>query len=78
MKTIDHRARAEDVHWLAETGEGATRAAERLGITYDALEKWCRLHGHSADWNRMRARDPFVAANRAEVSRRNAEVRWAS
>lgn len=37
-------ARLEDLTFLADTGETLHRAAQRLGTTTDALEKWCRAH----------------------------------
>lgn len=39
-------ARAEDLAWMAETGETVTGAAKRLGISKETLEKWCARHGH--------------------------------
>lgn len=33
--------RAEDLEWMASTGETTEGAARRLGISIDALEKWC-------------------------------------
>lgn len=38
---------------MAETGETHTRAAERLGTSVDALEKWCRTNGHHQTWTRL-------------------------
>lgn len=35
------KARMEDLTWLAQTGEGLTGAASRLGIRHDALVRWC-------------------------------------
>lgn len=32
--------RLEDAWWMAETGDGLTSAAQRLGLTVNALEKW--------------------------------------
>lgn len=55
LESIRHRA--EDVAFLAATGESAVGAAERLGITYMALEKWCQqnmLH----EWRTLVARNP--------------------
>lgn len=49
---VDHVARAEDVRWLADHGECATGAAVRMGLTYDALEKWSRRHQPVA-WSRL-------------------------
>ena len=75
---IDQQARAEDVRWLAETGECLTGAARRLGTTVDALEKWCALHGLRDELNRLRAREPHVPVDQREINRRNAAARWAS
>jgi hypothetical protein len=36
--------RLEDARWLAETGEGLTNAAERLGVNVKALEKFLRRY----------------------------------
>lgn len=44
--SIDRTARAEDLAWMAETGETIPGAAHRLGISTDALEKWCDHNGH--------------------------------
>lgn len=33
-------ARAEDLRWMAETGETFDRAAARLGLTSKVLERW--------------------------------------
>jgi len=41
---IDNQARTEDVIFLAETGEGLTNAARRLGLTPVALERWATRH----------------------------------
>ena len=41
---VNRADRAEDVQWMAETGECLTGAAARLGITTAALEVWCRRH----------------------------------
>lgn len=75
---IDHAARAEDIRFLAETGECLTGAARRMGLTVDALEKWAQLHGLRDELNRLRSREPYVPADRREVNRRNAAARWAS
>lgn len=37
-------ARLEDLTFLADTGETLNGAAERLGTTTAALEKWCRAN----------------------------------
>lgn len=75
---MNAQARAEDICWLAETGECLTGAARRLGTTVDALEKWCTLHGLRDELNRLRAREPHVPVDQREINRRNAERRWAS
>ncbi len=41
---IDHAARAEDLAFMAATGETVEGAARRLGITRTALEHWCDNH----------------------------------
>lgn len=74
---VDHAARAEDVRWLAATGESLTGAAKRLGIGRDGLEKWCTLNGMRGELNKLRAREPadvFVS----ERARHGAAARWAS
>lgn len=45
--------RAEDLTFMADTGETHVRAAARLGINLDALEKWCRDNGHRPTWRRL-------------------------
>lgn len=57
----DRKARLEDVRWLADTGESLTGAAQRLGITRDALEAWCRKYAPDA-YHTLRAREPRVAS----------------
>lgn len=54
---VDAATRGEDIEWLAETGECASGAAQRLGLTYDALEKWASKHTPAA-WQRLLAREP--------------------
>jgi hypothetical protein len=53
------RDRLEDVTWMTETGEYASQAAARLGISYDALEKWCRNHAPD-HWRKLCAREPLT------------------
>lgn len=55
---IEIAARAEDIAWMADTGESATGAARRLGISRGALEKFCRTHGLRTYYYRMADRDP--------------------
>jgi hypothetical protein len=75
---IDQQARAEDIRFLAETGECLTGAARRLGMKVDALEKWATFHGLRDELNRLRAREPHLPVDQREINRRNAERRWAS
>ncbi len=49
--------RLEDLAWLADTGENAVGAARRLGVSHDALDRWCRRHCFDL-WQQLRARDP--------------------
>ncbi len=49
--------RLEDLAWMADTGESASGAAERLGMTLSALERWCDRHARDL-WRRLSARDP--------------------
>jgi transposase-like protein len=58
LTTDGNAARLEDLHWMQATGENATGAARRLGITEKALEKWCRRHGHHQLINTLTARNP--------------------
>lgn len=51
-----NRARLEDLRWMTETGENTTGAARRLGISTQALEKWCRTHTRE-EWQTLRSRD---------------------
>ena len=51
--------RAEDVRWMAATGECLSRAAERLGTTADALEKWLRLRGMDSERRTLMSREPI-------------------
>lgn len=36
--------RLEDLNFMTDTGECMTGAARRLGMTYSALNHWCRRH----------------------------------
>ena len=51
--------RLEDLAFMAAMGETSERAAERLGIRLDALEKWTRTHGADAQavWAHLRRND---------------------
>jgi hypothetical protein len=73
--TVDHRARAEDVRWMADSGECATGAARRLGITFAALEKWARRFAPD-DWRQLVAREPSDPF-RSERAKAAASARWA-
>ena len=77
--------RLEDLQWLAATGENAHGAARRLGTTVEALDKWCRNHGHTALFNTLSARNPRDwnrAANQGatglytQTPRGQARARW--
>lgn len=46
--TVNTAERLEDVRWMAETGENLDGAAQRLGMTVEALEKWCARHDKEA------------------------------
>lgn len=48
-----HDDRMADLHWLAESGEGATTAAMRMGMKRKALEEWCRRHNRAV-WHQLR------------------------
>jgi transposase-like protein len=66
---VDHKARREDVAWMAATGESLSGAARRLGITASGLEKWCEKHGRVDDLNVLRSREPCsVFDPRAELA----------
>lgn len=52
-----NKARAEDIAFMAETGENAVRAAERLGLTLGALEAWATKHTPE-HWVTLQARKP--------------------
>lgn len=54
---VDHVERAEDVRWMADTGECLSGAAARLGITPAALEVWGRRHDRES-LARLIAREP--------------------
>ena len=47
-------ARVEDIRWLADTGETLTGAAARLGISADAIEKFCGKHDLRPELERLR------------------------
>lgn len=52
-----NRRRAEDLEWMAATGENAVGAAERLGISLAALERWGRRNRPDL-WATLSARNP--------------------
>jgi hypothetical protein len=37
-------SRVEDLTFMADHGETTTGAAQRLGLSSDALERWCHRH----------------------------------
>lgn len=49
-------ARLEDLQWMHDTGETAEGAAARLGISLNALDKWCVRHDASHLFRTMRHR----------------------
>lgn len=55
-----NRSRLEDLQWMDAGLENASGAARRLGITIEALEKWCARHGHVDIWGRLCAREPSM------------------
>lgn len=62
-----YRHRLEDLTFMANTGESGVRAAERLGLNYDALQAWA--HRHAPDvWRRLTARNP-VSPNADHIGR---------
>lgn len=73
-----NRARAEDVEWMAATGECLTGAAQRLGITPSSLESWCRDHGMQTELEALRDRDIDSLNNLSERGKAGAAARWAS
>lgn len=54
--------RLEDLTWMANTGETASRAAERLGCTLTALKAWCRRQDCSYLYHRLRANEVGAGA----------------
>lgn len=55
-RTEFNRNRAEDLAWMARWGETFAGAARRLGISVDALEKWCDRN-NTAVRNQLRANE---------------------
>lgn len=55
--------RAEDLQWLADTGENARGAAERLGLNYKTLERWAGKHMPDV-WHVLISRNPRDLAYR--------------
>jgi hypothetical protein len=55
-------ARCEDIAWMNDCGGGADEAANRLGMTRDALWKFCDRHG---------MRDVFLAMSDRDRKRDN-------
>lgn len=58
---VNHGARAEDLAWMARWGETPHGAAERLGISRDALEKWCERQERGDLWRRLVANERGAA-----------------
>lgn len=53
--------RTEDVRWMVETGECLSGAAQRLGLTVNALDKWLRVHGLRDELATLASRQPLEA-----------------
>lgn len=51
-------ARAEDLEWMAETGETFSGAAKRLGISNSALDRWLRHNDRMDLHGTLLSRDP--------------------
>jgi len=62
---------------MAATGESATGAAARLGISFGGLEKFCLRHGLRDELRVMRARDPRDHNVQAGVEAAS-RARWAA
>lgn len=68
---MNAQARAEDIRFLAETGECLTGAARRLGLTNSGLEEWCKDNGLRREAFILRSREPRDHNSRGVVG-------WAS
>lgn len=60
-----HQARLEDLRDLIGTGADMAEVLARLGITRNALWKWCDAHGHGAEWLRLSPPKPAAIGLRA-------------
>lgn len=49
----------EDLRWMAETGESASGAAARTGVTPITLERFLRTYDLET-WYVLRGRDPYT------------------
>ena len=58
MTDNERQARIEDLAWMVECGENAEGAARRLGLTRNALERWCGNHAPDL-WRRLCSREPL-------------------
>lgn len=52
--------RAEDLDFLASHGETPDRAAARLGLTRDTLERWCHRKNLHHLWADLTANETFI------------------
>jgi hypothetical protein len=67
-------ARAEDLAWMADTGETVTGAAKRLGISVETLEKWCARHGQMAVYRRLASHEDVPTWRPSSYDRRRRRV----
>lgn len=63
------RARAEDLAWLAQTGETLEGAATRLETTVTAIEAWCRKNSRTDLFHALTANSNRLGSIRAGRSR---------
>lgn len=56
---VDDAARLEDLRDLAAFGETRAGAAQRMGLTYTALEKWRRDHARP-EWEQLIANEQAI------------------
>ena len=48
--------RAEDLAWMARTGETTEGAATRIGLSVESLERWCDKNARET-WHQLRTND---------------------
>lgn len=59
-RTCARHHRAEDLRWMAETGESLTGAAKRIGMSRESLERWMREHGMRPELAVLHSREPYA------------------